>query len=179
MLLFLSLQCISQETLSYKDGKKFALKPELDACIKAAEKTSPSANAPVYCNCLLRLLAKHYTSTEVDKLIKGNHVEGATSLVDRFTDVAKKEFYTCMKSASSNTIKVWTKDEETVFYRTCLNSLPKDSTWNSKIDANKFCKCNLDKMKNRFSDKELMDENNNQVKVISKQCLTEAMKYQR
>ncbi len=73
----------------------------------------------------------------------------------------------------------WTKDQEDVFYRGCIMNLPKDENWHSKYDGDKYCKCTILKMKNRYSDKELLDmKNNPELLAILKECLENSKKEQ-
>ena len=92
---------------------------------------------------------------------------------------APDEFYACAKASVSSEKANWTKDQEDVFYRSCIISLPKDKNWNSKYDGEKYCKCNLLKLKDRYSDKELMDlKSNPELMAIIKECLESSIKKQ-
>lgn len=170
--LTISFNIKAQDTLSFKDGKKFAVRPMLIDCLKSVEKSKSTVDAIAYCNCMIPLAAKNFTSREIKKLFSESKVDGAIDLYSKLKEKAPKEFDECAKSSITSEKKEWTKNDEEVFYKSCVNSLPKDTSWRKTYDGEKYCKCIVSKIKNQYSDKELMDfKKNPELMEIFRECL--------
>lgn len=176
LLVIVTKNSIGQETITFRDGKKFPFEPMLNDCIRAAKKSSPNSDAIGYCNCILKLAAQHFTTVEMKTMMAQSKVDGAISLINKLKSEAPNEFYSCAKISASPVKEQWTKTQEQVFLKNCVNNFNKNKSLN-KYSGEKYCRCYLESIKNEFSDKELLDEKNKIVlKIFADDCLAKSLK---
>jgi hypothetical protein len=176
VVLFLTTSiCRSQDSLVFKDGKKFSVKPFLKECKSAALKSSPGVNAETYCKCMLQLVSKYFTSGEMTKMsMNPNSKDAKLQLIYKLQALAPEELKTCGMYAITKEKIDFDKTEQEIYLKGCANQVKKLGY--TEYDENSYCKCFYDSIRGKFSSVEMVDQNNPKLKQIMHNCFEKSKK---
>lgn len=199
---FLSIKA-QEENITFKDGKSVpGRKAFMENCVagmKAESKKGKASNSQNnYCNCVLSAITSVFTLDEflakvdqLDKIMEDENepiykeiVDCSSKNIDAFSSKKKSD-----KKGISSTAEVDKKDksmyDDNAFEKGFMTSC-KDAIVNTaglgkeQIDAEKYCRCTFDKMKERNLSLskigELQDRNSPLFNEIVTPCLQDAMK---